>query len=196
METFSLPDHFDIPYGQLNSKTDVSFASGPPIKPGDIQPGVSYNIASSGSKLAVAGGNLFADGLFDYKPLYVYFDKPVHEFGFDSVDMSQVDITVSFVDTSEKNFHAYASGQMFWGITSQGGATISSVRIGSTHLFPPRAQYITSFAIDNRTYAAGTSAPPTPVPSPIPEPETYALMLMGLVGVAAAAKRKTPTQRT
>ena len=104
--------------------------------------------------------------------------------------MSQVDVTVSFVDMSQKNFHTYASGQMFWGITAQGGSTISSVRIGSTNIFPPRAQYITSFSIDNFTFAGGTSAPPTPIPSPIPEPETYALMLMGLAGVAWATKRK------
>lgn len=135
-------------------------------------------------------GNLFAYGLLDYAPLYVYFDKPVHEFGFDSVSMSQVDVTVSFVDMSQKNFDTTATGQMFWGFTSVGGATISSVRIGSTNIFPPRAQYITSFSIDNFTFAGGTSAPPTPIPSPIPEPETYALMLMGLAGVAWATKRK------
>ena len=190
VETFSLSDHLNIPYGQLNSKTNLTFPSDAPIKPGDIKPGVSYNIASSNSKLAVAGGNLFAYGLLDYAPLYVYFDKPVHEFGFDSVNMSQVDVTVSFVDMSQKNFHTTATGQMFWGFTSVGGATISSVRIGSTHLFPPGTHSVTSFAVDNFTFAGGLSAPPAPIPSPIPEPETYALMLMGLAGVAWATKRK------
>ncbi|MBC7717002.1 MAG: PEP-CTERM sorting domain-containing protein [Pseudorhodobacter sp.] len=84
---------------------------------------------------------------------------------------------------------------MFWGFTSVGGATISSVRIGSTNLFPPGAQYVTSFAIDNFTFAGGSSVPPTPIPSPIPEPETYALMLMGLVGVAGRAGVRRATQR-
>ena len=56
VETFSLSDHLNIPYGQLNSKTNITFPSDAPIKPGDIKPGVSYNIASSNSKLAVAGG--------------------------------------------------------------------------------------------------------------------------------------------
>ena len=133
-------------------------------------------------------GTLFASGKFDYAPLYVYVDKPVHEFGFDSVSMSQVDVTVSFVDMSQKNFHTTATGQMFWGFTSVGGATISSVRIGSTNLFPPGAQYVTSFAIDNFTFAGGPSDAPPPIPSPVPEPATYALMMLGLVGVAGAAK--------
>ncbi len=196
VETFSLPNHSNIPYGQLNSGTNLTFANEPPIKPGDIQPGVSYNIGSSGSQLAVYGGVLSASGKLDYAPLYVYFDKPAHQFGFDSMSMSQVDITVSFTDMSQKNFHTYASGQMFWGITAQGAAAISSVRIGSTNLFPPGSQYISSFAIDNFTFAGGTSATPPPMPSPIPEPETYALMLMGLAGVSAATRRKTGSRRT
>ena len=104
--------------------------------------------------------------------------------------MSQGGITVSFTDMSQMNFHASARGQMFWSVTSQGGATIGSVRIGSTRLFQPRSQNITSFAIDNVSFAGGTSAPPPLIQLPSLKPKTYTLMLMGLVGVAAAAERK------
>ena len=109
VETFTNDAHYPISTGVLNSHTDLVVASGGPITPGMIKPGVTYSVdlpmPTYGFNIDL--GAQFEGGFLDTVqgngPLKVVFDAPVTGFGFDTNDFTGgVLVTVHFSDqTSE-----------------------------------------------------------------------------------------------
>jgi len=105
LEDFTDTFHFPISTGILNSATNLVVAKGPPILPGDIQPGVTYSmpIGTQNFFNIDLGGN-FVDGFLDgvqfpeFDPVTIAFDNPVAAFGFDMNKLmgGSFDITIQF----------------------------------------------------------------------------------------------------
>jgi hypothetical protein len=181
VENFGDVARFPISTGVLNSATDLDVDFGPPIRPGDIQPGATYSTpVGTGSFFNIDSGGGFVGGFLDTvtgdRLLTVTFDGTVSAFGFDTNNLApNVVVVVSFSDATTQTFNGLApSGLQFFGFSSA-NSNIVSARIGS--LDNPTF----SFAVDNVTFGAVTA---------VPEPASFALMGLGLAAVGAAARRR------
>jgi hypothetical protein len=188
VEDFTDTSHFPISTGILNSQTDITVESGPPIKPGDIEPGVTYStpIGSSNFFNIDAGGGLiggFLDGFFGGNPnrvLTIDFDNSVSAFGFDTNFLmgSNFDLTIKFESGLDfvQNFLVNESFNevQFFGFQSN-EVNIESVVIdgNGNNLF--------AFALDNFTFTNSQDVT-------IPEP-SLVLGLLAFSAFSAASKK-------
>ncbi|WP_169517204.1 PEP-CTERM sorting domain-containing protein [Azohydromonas australica] len=191
VERFTDSSHFPISTGVLNSRTNLVVDHGTPIRPGDIQPGVTYSTAIGQSFFFNIDRGPTSDGGFldgfvqtNGNPLTVTFDRPVTAFGFDTNRYmgSKFDLTIRFTQGREQLL-TYATeptvGQWFFhGFVSNRRDIASLVIEGESQQFNSFA-----FALDNFTFSP-----------PVPEPSTWALLLGGLcaLGGMARARRHTP----
>jgi len=105
LEDFTDTFHFPISTGILNSDTNLVVVFGPPILPGDIQPGVTYSMPiGTGNffNIDAFGGYVggFLDGIKNpqFEPVTITFDNPLAAFGFDTNQLMGLsfDITIQF----------------------------------------------------------------------------------------------------
>jgi len=105
LEDFTNTSHFPISTGILNSDTNLVVAFGPPILPGDIQPGATYSMPiGTGFFFSIDAGGGFVGGFLDglkepeFDPVTIAFDNPVAAFGFDMNQLmgGSFDITIQF----------------------------------------------------------------------------------------------------
>ena len=105
LEDFTNTFHFPISTGILNSDTNLVVVFGPPILPGDIQPGVTYSMPiGTGNFFNIDAGGGFVGGFLDglknpeFDPVTITFDNPVGAFGFDMNQLmgGSFDITIQF----------------------------------------------------------------------------------------------------
>ena len=105
LEDFTDTFHFPISTGILNSATNLVVDFGPPILPGDIEPGVTYSMPiGTGNFFNIDAGGGFVDGFLDgiknpeFDPVTIAFDNPVGAFGFDMNQLmgNSFDITIQF----------------------------------------------------------------------------------------------------
>jgi len=130
LEDFTPTSHLPISTGILNSATNLVVAIGPPILPGDIQPGVTYSMPiGTGSFFNIDFGGFFFTGGFldgiknpEFDPVTITFDNPVAAFGFDTEPLMgrSFDITIQF--TSGPDFvgnFPVPQGLSFFGFQSE-----------------------------------------------------------------------------
>jgi hypothetical protein len=177
VEDFTDTFHFPISTGVLNSTTDLVVTNGPPIRPGDIKPGVTYSTAIGTSFFFnIDAGGGFEGGFLDGfnqpngNPLAITFDGPVSVFGFDTNSLmgNNYNLTIGFASDPSfvQNFTISPTQTLqFFGFQSDRTDILSTV-IEGDRLFP------FAFALDNFSF--------TPT-SDVPEPSTVILCSIGVV---------------
>jgi hypothetical protein len=184
VEDFTDTVHLAISTGVLNSSTDLVVEEGPPIRPGDIEPGVTYSttvLTGRFFNIDFGGGfeGGFLDGQIPGDPLTITFDGPVSAFGFDTNFFmgDNYDLTIGFISDPNfvQNFAVSPTIDLqFFGFQSDRTDILSSIIEGN------RVGALT-FALDNFSF--------TP-PSAVPEPSTLILVSIGAVMVLASRWRR------
>jgi hypothetical protein len=180
VEDFTDTFHFPISTGVLNSTTDLVVAHGPPIRPGDIEPGVTYSTAIGTSFFFnidfiedfFEGGFLDGFNQPNGNPLAITFDGPISAFAFDTNFLmgNNYNLTIGFASGPSfvQNFTISPTQTLqFFGFLSDRTDILSTV-IEGNRLGP------FAFVLDNFSF--------TPT-SAIPEPSTVILYSIGAVMV-------------
>lgn len=186
VEEFLSSSHAPISSGILNEFTDEAG-----IRPGDIEPGVTYSTpVGSGLFFNIDAGGGFTGGFLDSvlqfegdkRALTIDFTSPVVAFGFDTNDAMGRDFDITMVFASGTPFAdnfsvAQSSTLEFFGFRSN-LADIESVVIQGSSIEAGRMNY----ALDNFSFG-GTA---------VPVPAAVWLFGTGLLGLAAmGARNKT-----
>ena len=185
-DTFGDTFGFPISTGVLDASTNLMLASGDPILPGRVQPGVSYSTpmgsgnffnldANSGFAGAFLDGGLRAMGR---NPLTVRFDGPVLGFGFDTNRLMGTTFRVTILFQSGARFTRVSpipdSGPtVFFGFRSSEADIVSVQIVGRGGSF--------DFAVDNFS-VAGRPA--------LPEPSALCLIAMAMIALAVRVPRR------
>lgn len=193
VEDFTDTAHFPISTGILNSQTNIVVLEGPPIKPGDIKPGVTYSTPiGTGNFFNIDTGGGFSQGGFldsvrDDNPnrvLTIDFDNNVSAFGFDTSSFmgSSFNLTIKFelgsdyiqffpintTDPSEILFFGFKSNE----------TNIKSIIIDGN------GQKSFEFALDNFTLTNNQNAS-------VPEPSlVLGLLVFGALGASLKTIQK------
>lgn len=187
VEDFTNTDHYPITGGTLNSSTNVTVATGLPITPGTILPGVTYSTpVGTGSFFNIDAGLYFTGGFLDRTSggsndnsnvaLTTTFDQNVNGFGFLASPLmgTELSVNIQFASGANASFSSLGipgTGTSFFGFVSNATDITSATIYGNSQDRP--------FAIDNFTYPAYTT----------PEPSGVALMATGTLILLAFRRR-------
>jgi hypothetical protein len=183
IDTFGDTFAFPISTGVLDATTNLIPANGDPIRPGRVQPGVTYSTPVGGGNFFNIDANSGFTGAFldgglgtSRNPLSVGFAGPVLGFGFDTNRLmgTTFQVTIHFQSGSTfTNVNAIpeSSSTVFFGFQSS-AADIVAVRIvGMGGSF--------DFAVDNFAVAGGRA---------VPEPSIAYLTAMSLLALAMRSR--------
>jgi hypothetical protein len=189
-DTFGSTFAFPITTGVLNASTNLVTASGGPILPGLIQPGVTYSTPiGTGNFFNIDAGAGFLTPFLDAgldgqpQPITVTFASPVFAFGFDTSSLmgSTFQATINFSSgapfvSSPLSLASFTP--QFYGFEDTTGSGITSVTVlGNGTLFQA--------AFDNFSVAGNPADPPAPVP----EPTAALLLVTGLTALLVSKLR-------
>lgn len=187
LEDFTPTFHFPITTGVLNSRTDLVTQFGPPIRPGDIKPGVTYSTpVGQGFFFNIDAGGGFTGGFLDgfyggdpFRALTVTFDDLVAAFAFDTNQLMgrSFDVQIRFASGGEYIANLTVEPRIdmqFYGFQSD-EQDIQSVIIRG------KDDPTFGFALDNFTFTE---------PGAIPEPASLALFGVGTLGLLGYGWRR------
>lgn len=188
VEDFTADAHFPISTGELSSSTSIVVASGTPITPGMIKPGVTYSTPTgAGNFFNIDTSGVFDGGFLDNAngtptALTVTFDAPRDTFGFDTNKLGGTSFNITIFSARGGSYSNVLSIPDTFALTGF-GFTSDATDILSVMIQMNSASF--GFAVDNFTFAgsiSGTSA--------VVEPGSLSLLGASLLGLGLTRPRR------
>ena len=188
VEDFTADAHFPISTGELSSSTSIVVASGTPITPGMIKPGVTYSTPiGSDNFFNIDTSGVFDGGFLDNAngaptPLTVTFDAPRASFGFDTNKLGGTAFSITIFHLDSGPYSSVVNIPYTFSLTGF-GFTSDATDILSVMIQMNSAAF--GFAIDNFTFAASSSGA-----SAVAEPGSLSLLGASLLGLGLTRQRR------